>query len=170
MEGPMIGSMRRAYLAKSGRSSSSMETGADPCGSKPFVRFVTPGDVRDLKNRIDPFVVALDSTVAACKGLPEGVATSWGAFSTKWRGFYNEDESWFHTAAQMDQAEAYECDLLHWQEMIQRANKCAPDAPLITPEDAAGGAGGEQWQGTIKVVAIAGAVVAVALGLRAVMK
>ena len=79
----MIGSMRRAYLAKSGRSSSSMETGADPCGSKPFVRFVTPGDVRDLKNRIDPFVVALDSTVAACKGLPEGVATSWGAFSPR---------------------------------------------------------------------------------------
>jgi hypothetical protein len=41
--------------------------------------------------------------------------------------------------------------------------------PLL-PQDAAGGAGGEQWQGTIKVVAIAGAVVAVALGLRAVMK
>jgi hypothetical protein len=167
MEGPMTSSMRRAYLAKNGRT---METGADPCGSKPFVRFVTPGDVRDLKNRIDPFVGALDATVAACKGLPGGVATSWAAFSKRWRDFFNEDESWFHTAAQMDQAEAYECDLLHWQQMIQQANKCAPDAPTITPEDAAGAAGGPQWAGTIKVVAIAGAVVAVALGLRAVMK
>ena len=161
-----MNSMRRSYLA---RNSSSMETGADPCGSKPFVRFVTPGDVRDLKNRIDPFVVALDATVAACKGLPAGVATSWADFSKRWRDFFNEDESWFHTAAQMDQGEAYECDLLHWQQTIQ-ANKCATGAPLITPEDAGGAAGGAQWAGTIKVVAIAGAVVAVALGLRAVMK
>jgi hypothetical protein len=166
MEGAMISSMRRAYLAKSARS---METGADPCGSKPFVRFVTPSDVRDLKNRVDPFVVATDASVAACTGLPAGVAAGWSAFSKKWRDFFNEDESWFHTAAQMDQAEAYECDLLHWQQTIQ-ANKCATDAPLITPEDAVGGAGGTQWAGTIKVVAIAGAVVAVALGLRAVMK
>ena len=126
----MTSSMRRAYLTKNGHT---MEMGADPCGSKPFVRFVTPGDVRDLKNRVDPFVVALDATVAACKGLPEGVATSWAGFSKRWRDFFNENESWFHTAAQMDQAEAYECDLLHWQQMIQQANKCAPDAPIDHP-------------------------------------
>jgi hypothetical protein len=166
MEG-RLNSMRRAYLAKTGRGS--MEMGADPCGSKPFLRFVTPSDVRDLKNRVDPFVVSTDASVAACAGLPAGVAAGWSEFSKKWRDFYNEDESWFHTAAQMDQAEAYECDLLHWQQTIQ-ANKCATGAPLITPEDAGGAAGGAQWAGTIKVVAIAGAVVAVALGLRAVMK
>ena len=57
-----MNSMRRAYLAKTAHSS--MEMGADPCGSKPFLRFVTPSDVRDLKNRVDPFVVSTDASVA----------------------------------------------------------------------------------------------------------
>jgi hypothetical protein len=47
--------------------------------------------------------------------------------------------------------------------------KCAVDAPLPTPT-ADGGGDSDRWSGTIKTVAIAGAVIAVALGLRAVIK
>ena len=133
-------------------------------------RFVTPTDVRDLKNRIDPFVRALDQSVLDCKPLPDAVRNGWQAFSKAWRGFFDEDDSWLHTAAQMDQGEAYQTDLARWQDMIN-TYRCAPGAPAITP---LGGdnatAGVRQWQGTIKTVAVAGAVIAVVVGLRTVLK
>jgi hypothetical protein len=160
MEGP-VNAMRRAYLART-FNAASVETG------KPFLRFVTPGDVRDLKNRLDPYVRALDASVSACKALPAGVADGWAGFSKAWRSYFDEEDSWWHAAAQMDQGEAYEADVEHWQQMIA-GFKCAPDAPPITPTGDDGG-GSDRWAGTIKTVAIAGAVVAVALGLRAVMK
>ena len=139
-----------------------METG------KPFIRFVTPSDVRDLKNRLDPFVRSLDQSATDCKALPQGVADGWSAFSKAWRTYFDEDDSWWHTAAQMDQGEAYESDVQRWQAMIA-GYKCAVDAPLPTPT-ADGGGDSDRWSGTVKTVAIAGAVIAVALGLRAVIK
>lgn len=161
-----MNAMRRAYLARSAVAAgagAAFETG------KPFLRFVTPADVRDLKNRLDAYVRALDTSVASCKGLPQSVADGWSAFSKAWRSYFDEDDSWWHTAAQMDQGEAYESDIQRWQQMIV-GYKCAPDAPMPTPtgDDSTGGA--ERWGGTIKTVAIAGAVIAVALGLRAVLK
>jgi len=156
-----VNAMRAAYLRRTS-AHAAMETG------KPFLRFVTPADVRDLKNRIDPYVRALDENVVACVALPQGVRDGWTAFSKAWRSYFDEDDSWWHTAAQMDQGEAYEADVQNWQKMIA-GYKCAPDAPPITPTDG-GGADSDRWSGTIKTVAIAGAVVAVALGLRAVLK
>jgi hypothetical protein len=135
-------------------------------------KFVTPSDVRDLKGRLDPFVRALDQSVADCKGLPDGVRNGWLAFSKAWRGYFDGEESWLHTAAQMDQGEAYEKDITRWQDMVA-TYKCAPDAPRPAPSD--GGAdlddpGSQRWQGTVKTVAIAGAIIAVVLGVRTVMK
>jgi hypothetical protein len=155
-----MNAMRARYLAKA--SGPSMETG------KPFLRFVTPGDVRDLKNRVDSYVRALDESVVTCATLPPGVRDGWAAFSETWRTYYGEEDSWWHTGAQMDQGEAYESDVQRWQQMIT-GYKCAPNAPPITPEDD-GGQDSDRWTGTIRTVAIAGAVFAVALGLRAVMK
>lgn len=135
-------------------------------------KFVMPSDVRSLKTRIDPFVVSLDQSVADCKSLPDSVRASWQAFSKAWRSFFDEDDSWLHTAAQMDQGEAYEQDVARWQTMIA-GYKCAPDAPPLTPTDPGGSgddAGSRRWQGTIKTVAIAGAIVAVVIGVRTVMK
>jgi hypothetical protein len=161
-----MNAMRRTYLANSVRTypgTQVHETG------KPLLRFVTPADVRDLKNRLDPYVRALDSSVATCKGMPQGVADGWTAFSKAWRSFFEEDESWWHAAAQMDQGEAYESDIQRWQQMIA-GYKCTPDAPPPTTTADGSTGGAERWAGTIKTVAIAGAVVAVALGLRAVMR
>ena len=135
-------------------------------------KFVMPSDVRALKTRVDPFVVSLDQSVADCKTLPDSVRSSWQAFSKAWRSFFDEDDSWLHTAAQMDQGEAYEQDVTRWQSMIA-GYKCAPDAPLLTPTDPGGSSddvGSPRWQGTIKTMAIAGAIVAVVIGVRTVMK
>jgi len=135
-------------------------------------KFVTPSDVRDLKGRLDPFVRALDQSVADCRGLPDGVRNGSLAFSKAWRAYFDGEESWLHTAAQMDQGEAYEKDITRWQDMIA-TYKCAPDAPPPAPSD--GGSdmddpGSRRWKGTIKTVAVAGAIVAVVIGVRAVMK
>jgi hypothetical protein len=132
-------------------------------------KFVVPDDVRDLKNRVDPFVRAMDQSVADCKGLSEAVRTGWQGFSKAWRSYFDEEDSWLHTAAQMDQGEAYERDLARWQDWIAQF-KCVESAPRITPSTDGDPAGSKNWSGTIKTVAIAGAVIAVALGLRAVVK
>jgi hypothetical protein len=134
-------------------------------------KFVTPSDVRDLKIRVDGFVRALDESVAACGALPAGVADGWKAFSAAWRTYFDEEDSWWHTAAQMDQGEAYEQDVAHWQQMIA-GYKCTTDAPAITPQDPPvfSGDGGGQWSGTIKWVAIAAVAVAVVMGVKAVAR
>jgi hypothetical protein len=131
-------------------------------------RFVTPSDVRDLKVRVDPYVRAMDQSIPSCASASADVKTSWATFSSSWRAFFNEDDSWLHTAAQMDQAEAYEVDVSHWQTWLTQ-QRCATGAPTIQPSSS-GTKSEQQWTGTIRTVAIAGAVIAAALGIRAVTK
>jgi hypothetical protein len=130
-------------------------------------RFVTPSDVRDLKTRIDPYVRAMDQSIPSCASVTTDVKASWSTFSSSWRTFFDEEDSWLHTAAQMDQAEAYEVDVSRWQAWFAK-QRCATGAPAIQPSSS--GAKSEQWTGTIRTVAIAGAVIAAALGIRAVTK
>lgn len=133
-------------------------------------RFVTPADVRDLKVRMDPFVRAMDVDVAGCSTLADTGKASWKAFSDAWRTYFDQEDSWLHTAAQMDQGEAYEEDLAHWQAWL-KALRCGTSAPTIQPSsDPPGGNGGRELGSTLRAVAIAGAVIAVALGIREVTK
>jgi hypothetical protein len=132
-------------------------------------KFVTPADVRDLKNRIDPFVAALDHSVATCATVPAGVKTGWEAFSKAWRTYFDEEDSWWHTAAQMDQGEAYEQDVARWQDWIGHF-KCEQEAPPITPSTTGDTGNVDRWPGTIRTVAIAGAVIAGVVALRTVLK
>ena len=137
-------------------------------------RFVTPSDVRDLKNRLDAFVRAEDAAVDACAAIPAGPRAGWKAFLASWQSYFAEDDAWLNAGAQMDEGEAYEEDLGKWQAMLA-GYKCAPYAPPSTPldpplfhgDDAPSATG---WQSTAKTVAIAGAVIAVALGMRAVLR
>ena len=160
--------MKRRCATRRGartRALETMETG------RILPKFVIPSDVRDLKNRIDPFVRGLDASVPACATLGPGVVDTWKAFSAAWRSYFDEDDSWWHTAAQMDQGEAYEQDVQHWQQMMA-SRKCTSNAPLITPVDPPlfGGDGGGRWAGTIKWVAVAGIAVAVVVGMKAVIR
>jgi hypothetical protein len=131
-------------------------------------KFVTPADVHDLKVRLDAYVRATDKAVADCAKLPEGVRAGWEQFSKAWRTFFDEEDSWWHTAAQMDQGEAYEADLARWQDMIGQYQ--CNEAPRVTPSSGQDDPSDTRWQGTLKTVAIAGAVIAVALGVRAIVK
>jgi hypothetical protein len=164
--------MRRQVIARTRASAAGTAPARFETG-RLLPRFVTPTDVRDLKNRIDPFVRALDTSVGACAGLPTALAQGWSDFSKAWRGFFDEDDSWLHTAAQMDQAEAYQSDVARWQETLSRY-ACANDIPPISPTTPrtlpSGAAGGEPWSGTVKTVAIAGAVIASALALRSFVR
>ena len=132
-------------------------------------KFVTPSDVRDLKVRVDAFVRATDQSVSTCAKLPEGVRAGWKQFSNAWRTYFDEEDSWWHTAAQMDQGEAYERDLGAWQTTLAQY-RCTDAPPVITPSNGGESGNSDRWQGTVKTVAIAGAIVAVVLGVRAVVR
>jgi hypothetical protein len=137
--------------------------------------FVTPGDVRDLKTRIDPFVRAMDRDVQNCKAASEDFKSGWAAFSGAWRSYFDQEDSWLHTAAQMNQGEAYEQDLAHWQASL-RGQRCQATAPTIEPSSnspsltSLPSLGRGELGSTLRTVAIAGAVIAVGLGIREVMK
>ena len=137
-------------------------------------RFVTPSDVRDLKNRVNAFVLAEDAAVDACAAIPAGPRAGWKAFVASWKSYFSEEDAWLNAGAQMDEGEAYEEDLGKWQAMIA-GYKCTPNAPPSTSLDPPLFGGddktkGGDWQSTAKTVAIAGAVIAVAIGMRAVLR
>jgi hypothetical protein len=137
-------------------------------------RFVTPSDVRDLKNRVNAFVLAEDAAVDACASIPAGPRAGWKTFVASWQSYFTEDDSWLNAAAQMDEGEAYESDIEKWQAMIA-GYKCTPNAPPSTPIDPPVFGGDNSpnangWQSTARTVAIAGAVIAVAIGMRAVLR
>lgn len=131
-------------------------------------KFVTPADVRDLKNRLDPSVRALDATVARCAGLDAPTRQAWQDFSKAWRSYFDEEDSWLHTAAQYDAGEAYERQIADWQRVISGAS-CAVPGPKLQPPPAPAVVSSE-FQDTIKTVAIAGAVIAAVIAIRSVAR
>ena len=137
-------------------------------------RFVVPSDVRDLKNRVDAFVREEDAAVDACASIPAGPRSGWKTFVASWQSYFTEDDSWLNAAAQMDEGEAYEADIEKWQALIAKY-RCTPNAPPSSPIDPPlfGGdttPNGSGWQSTARTVAIAGAAIAVAVGMRAVLR
>jgi len=130
-------------------------------------KFVTPSDVRDLKNRVDPSVRALDATVAKCAGLDLATQNAWSDFSKAWRSYVDEDDSWFHTAAQYDTGESYERTIADWQRIVSAS--CALPGPRIEPPPSPSVVSSEA-QGTIRTVAIAGVVIAALVAVRSVIR
>jgi len=128
---------------------------------------VTPDDVRAFKARLDGFARSLDRSVSMCTRVHPYVRTSWAEFYRGWRQFADADPSWLHAAAEYDAARQYEEHLIAWQ--TQLAPVCAiAGAPLTRPKVT--GSPGSSLENTIKTVAIAGAVVAVALAIREVTR
>lgn len=120
-------------------------------------KFVTPSDVRDLKNRVDPSVRALEATVATCARLDAPTRNAWTDFAKAWRSYVDEDDSWFHTAAQYDTGESYERTVADWQRIVSAS--CTLPGPRIEPPPSPSVVSSEA-QGTIRTVAIAGVVIA----------
>ena len=131
-------------------------------------KFVLPSDVRDLKIRLDPVVRSLDASAAQCATLDPATRTSWADFSRAWRAYFDEEDSWLHTAAQMDAGESYERQIADWQRLL--ATPCTLHVPQITPSTTPPATSQDTIQDTIRTVAIAGAVIAVVVGIRSVMR
>ncbi|MFI5296771.1 MAG: hypothetical protein ACHREM_01625 [Polyangiales bacterium] len=135
---------------------------------------VTPDDVRDKKRRVDALVQGLDAAITACAAITDADRKRWALFLAGWVGFRDSEESWLHTAAQDEQAGAYEQDAKGWADWYGKQAACSAtsNAPSIStwgerPDGDAGVA--KETKSTLKTMAIAGAVIAVALGLRSVM-
>lgn len=131
-----------------------------------FPTVVTPDDVRASKARLDAFARSFDRSVAMCPRLHPYVRKSWSDFYRGWRQFADADASWFHAAAEFDAAQQYEEHLVAWQ--AQLAPLCPIAGPPLTRP--AGAASSGTLENTVKTVAIAGAVVAVALAIRGVTR
>lgn len=128
--------------------------------------FRTPNDVRAYKRSLDPLMTGMNASVEACTKLDEATRNAWGDFYKAWRGFYAEEESWWHTVAQWLQTEKYEARLSDWQTLLGARCGGGMSIPTVEPP----GKGDSDFNRTLRTVAVAGAVVAVVIGVRAVIR
>jgi hypothetical protein len=131
-------------------------------GSAPW-GFVTAGDVRTRKDELNATVESLDADVVHCAALDGATLGAWNEFVASWRTFYGDDPSWWDAGAQGRQAGDYADQILDWQNRL--AAVCKLSAPKLPAQ-----AGPQDLYSVVKVVAIAGAVVAGAFALRDVTR
>ena len=124
-------------------------------------RFVTPADVDAIRARVDAVVRTLDAQAPSCLGPAQLAA--WQAFRAGWSVFLAVPSSWLHTAAQMDQSEAYEQQVANWQREFQAAG-CASTAPILNPESSTA------WAGVLTILGAAAFVGGVAWVVREVRR
>ena len=159
-----MNAMRHDYLRQVSRTAPAGAPGSMEVGRG-------KGDIRNLKNRLDAYVAALTATIDSCKDVPEVVRSGWRAWVKAWRSYVDEPDSWWRSKEQWEQGLTYESDLQQWQRTIGAYKACVNGAPMIPIEPPPSGS---EWMGTVKVVAIAGAVIAVSLaatyGMKAVIR
>jgi len=122
--------------------------------SGPF-GFVTADDVQQRKDEIEASFDATDADVVNCTSLDTGTLSAWNEFLATWRGFYADTPSFFTAGAQGRQTADYASQLAQWQADL-KAKGCTMHAVPVNLGD-------DDASGTIKTVAVAAAVVAVAL-------
>lgn len=132
-----------------------------------WIQFVTPSDVRALKTRLDPYVVALDAAVGQCPKLDQATRDSWGAFAKSWRAYFGSEEHFLTAGAQFSAGCEYQSSISGWQRAIG-AFACGVPGPSL-PDPKAGGAD-TATTSTVRTVAIAAGVIAVALTLRSLTR
>jgi hypothetical protein len=128
---------------------------------------ITPDDVRAYKDRLDPFARAIDRGVSVSR-LDAYTRRAWSDFFRSWRSFCDAEPSWLHAAAEFNAAEHYEEHIIHWQARL--APYCPIPGPLLTRPVPKAPAPASSVENTVKTVAVAGAVIALALSLRSVVR
>ena len=117
--------------------------------------FVTADDVQQRKDEIEASFDATDADVVNCTSLDTGTLSAWNEFLATWRGFYADTPSFFTAGAQGRQAADYASQLAEWQANL-KAKGCTMHAVQLPTGD-------DDVSGTVKTVAVAAAVVAVAV-------
>jgi hypothetical protein len=131
----------------------------DPCGKTflPPITFLWPSDVRDKIGEIDPQWTATNGAVDACPALPPTQRAGWKSDFAAWQAFRDEGVGTFGAANKMEATLRFQCKLREWQDLIS-ATSCVlagPKVPTPTPTTSL-----DEAMGTIKIVAIGGAVIA----------
>lgn len=131
-----------------------------------FPTVYSPEEVQSYKARLDPFARAIDRSVAMCTTLDPTTRRAWGEFSRGWRQFCDSEVSWMRAASDHEQAEKYEEHIIRWQTWL--APHCPIAAPPLTRPPPSKSA--TSVESTVKTVAIAAAVIAVAVAIKSVTR
>ena len=132
-----------------------------------IIQFVTPGSVRDLKNRLDPYVTALDTAIAQCPAIDQGTRGAWAAFTKSWRDYFAAEDHFLTAASEFNTGCEYQSAIAAWQRTIG-AFACGLPGPSL-PEPKPSGADSATTS-TVRTVAIAAGVVAVAFAVRSFIR
>ncbi len=132
-----------------------------------FLQFVTPSDVRSLKGRLDPFVVALDAAVSQCPKIDSSTRAAWTAFSKSWRDYLNAEDHFLTAGAEFNAGCDFQAAIAGWQRTIG-ALACGVPGPSLPDPRAPGG--DTATTSTVRTVAIAAGVIAAALVVRSVVR
>jgi hypothetical protein len=136
--------------AKSAKLSYAMATGSAPCGMSGFV---TSGDVRGAKEKLNPTFYATDADVKACASLSATARVGWAAFLTAWQAFYAADDSFWTAGAEMDRVEAWASDLHAWQVKLAESG-CTTSVPAPKPPEGSPWPSAIRW-GAAAIIAVA---------------
>lgn len=132
-----------------------------------WIQFVTPSDVRALKTRLDPFVGALDAAIVTCANVDTATRNAWTAFLRSWRAYVSTEEHFLTAGSEFNTGCEYETTIAGWQHTIG-ALACGVPGPSL-PAPGPRGADNATTS-TVRTVAIAAGIVAVALTLRSLAR
>jgi hypothetical protein len=132
-----------------------------------WIQFVTPSDVRALKQRLDPYVKALDGAVSQCAKVDPATRDAWGSFAQSWRAYFDAEDHFLSAGAEFNNGCEFQSAIAGWQRTIG-ALACGVAGPSL-PEPKPSG-GDSATTSTVRTVAIAAGVIAVALTIRSVTR
>jgi hypothetical protein len=115
--------------------------------------FVTAGDVQARKDQVNAQVDSDDADVVNCSKIDAGTLSAWNLFLAGWRDFYADAPSFWNAGSQGRQVADYVDQLEAWESKLKAAGCSLTAVPIPTQQ-------GDATTSTIKVVAIAAAVVA----------
>ena len=134
-----------------------------PVGTGALINIIYPSTVIQLKDRLNAQAVVLNRYITTCADVESAFSSAWGLFYTQWQKYYATKVGWWGLGTQMDEAVAYEKDILNWQ-TAAKTNGCY-GGPLLTVTDAPTPASESTkvLTRTLEVVGVSAAVVAVAV-------
>lgn len=131
------------------------------------IQFVTPGSVRALKTRLDPYVVALATAIGQCARVDPATREAWTAFESSWRDYVAQEDHFLTAGSEFNTGCEYEAAIAGWQHTVSTL-ACGVAGPSL-PQPSPPGADSSTAR-TVRTVAIAAGVVAVALVLRGLVR
>ena len=132
-----------------------------------WIQFVTPSDVRALKGRLDPYVTALDAAVTQCPSVDQATRDAWTAFAKSWRSYVAAEDHFLTAGAEFNAGCEYQSAIAGWQRTIGTFACGLPGPTLAEPRP---NGTDTATTNTVRTVAIAAGVIAVALTVRSLAR